>query len=45
MIGLAPVVLWGVVLALLAALLPAEWYWAVQLIQLINLSARRATCM
>ena len=28
----------GRVLALLAALLPAEWYWAVQLIQLINLS-------
>ena len=37
-IGLAPVVLWGVVLAVLAALLPAEWYWPVQLIQLINLS-------
>ena len=37
-IALAPVVLWGVVLALLAALLPVEWYWTVQLIQLINLS-------
>lgn len=37
-IALAPVVLWGVVLALLAARLPAEWYWAVQLIQLMNLS-------
>ncbi len=37
-IGLASVVLWGVVLAVLAALLPAEWYWPVQLIQLINLS-------
>ena len=37
-IGLAPVVLWGVVLAVLAAILPAEWYWTVQMIQLINLS-------
>ena len=37
-IALAPVVLWGVVLAVLAALLPAECYWTVQLIQLINLS-------
>ena len=37
-IALAPVVLWGVVLAVMAALLPAECYWTVQLIQLINLS-------
>ena len=37
-IGLAPVVLWGVVLALLAVLLPAECYWTVQMIQLINIS-------
>lgn len=37
-IGLAPVVLWGVVLALMAVLLPVEWYWPVQLIQIINLS-------
>ena len=37
-IALAPVVLWGVVLALLAALLPVEWYWTVQLIQLMNIS-------
>ena len=37
-IALAPVVLWGVVLAVLAALLPAEWYWTVQIIQMINLS-------
>lgn len=37
-IALAPVVLWGVVLAVLAALLPAEWYWTLQLIQLINIS-------
>lgn len=37
-IALAPVVLWGVVLAILAAVLPAEWYWMTQATQLINLS-------
>ena len=37
-IGLAPVALWGVVLAVLAAVLPVRWYSIVQLIQLINLS-------
>lgn len=31
-------VLWGVVLAILAAVLPAEWYWSVQVVQLMNLS-------
>ena len=37
-IALAPVVLWGVVLAVLAAALPTEWYWPLQVIQLMNLS-------
>lgn len=37
-IALAPVVLWGVVLGVLAALLPAQWYWPVQIIQVMNLS-------
>ena len=37
-IALAPVVLWGVVLGVLAAVLPARWYWLVQVIQLMNLS-------
>lgn len=37
-IALAPVVLWGVVLAVLAALLPVGCYWTVQLIQLMNIS-------
>lgn len=37
-IALAPVVFWGAVLAVLAAILPADWYWMVQMIQLINLS-------
>lgn len=37
-IVLAPVVLWGVVLAALAAVLPVRWYWTTQAIQLMNLS-------
>ena len=37
-IVLAPVVLWGVVLAALAAVLPVRWYWMTQAIQLMNLS-------
>jgi len=37
-IALAPVVLWGVVLAVLAPLVPPAWFWVVYTIQLINLS-------
>lgn len=37
-IALAPVVLWGVMLGVLAAVLPVKWYWLVQVIQLMNLS-------
>lgn len=37
-IALAPVVLWGAVMAVLAVVLPVRWYWLVQMIQLINLS-------
>lgn len=37
-IALAPVVIWGVVLALLLVLLPREWFWLLYLIQIINLS-------
>lgn len=37
-IVLAPVVLWGAVLALLTALVPLPWFWVVYLIQLTNLS-------
>lgn len=37
-IALAPVLLWGAVLAVLAAALPTEWYWPLQVIQLMNLS-------
>ena len=37
-IALAPVVVWSVLLCLLCALLPAEWFWVVWLIQISNIS-------
>lgn len=37
-IALAPVVLWGVVLAVVNALVPVEWFWVVYLIQVYNIS-------
>ncbi|MBQ8751917.1 MAG: DUF3267 domain-containing protein [Clostridia bacterium] len=37
-IALAPVVVWGVVLAVVNALVSAEWFWVVYLIQIGNLS-------
>ena len=37
-IALAPVVLWGVVLAVLNVLVPVEWFWIVYLIQVNNIS-------
>lgn len=37
-IALAPVVLWGVVLGIVNAIVPAEWFWVVYFIQLCNLS-------
>ena len=37
-IALAPVVIWGLVLAVLAPLVPRSWFWVVYLIQVINLS-------
>jgi hypothetical protein len=38
LIALAPVVIWGVVLAVICPSLPAEWFWVVHLIQVVNLS-------
>ena len=38
LIALAPVVIWGVVLAVICPFLPAEWFWVVYLIQVVNLS-------
>ena len=37
-IALAPVVIWGLVLAVLAPVVPRSWFWVVYLIQIINLS-------
>ncbi len=37
-IALAPIVIWGLVLAALCFLLPRIWFWAVYFIQLMNLS-------
>ena len=37
-IALAPVVLWGVVLAVVNPFVPAEWFWVVYLIQISNIS-------
>lgn len=37
-IALAPVVLWGIVLAIITPLVPIEWFWVVYFIQIINIS-------
>ena len=37
-IALAPVIVWGAVLAVLCALLPPLWFWPVYLIQINNIS-------
>ncbi len=37
-IALAPVVLWGIVLAIVLLLVSVEWFWVVYLIQVVNLS-------
>lgn len=37
-IALAPVVIWGIVIALVNAVVPREWFWIVYLIQIINVS-------
>lgn len=37
-IALAPVVIWGIVLAVLCAAVPEHWFWPLYYIQLVNLS-------
>ena len=37
-IALAPIVLWGIVLAALNMLVPVEWFWVVYIIQIGNIS-------
>ena len=37
-IALAPVVLWGVVLAIVNFIVPVEWFWIVYVVQIVNIS-------
>ena len=37
-IALAPVVLWGIVLAVINPFVSVEWFWVIYLIQIVNLS-------
>lgn len=37
-IALAPVVVWGVILAVINAFVPLEWFWVVYFIQMSNIS-------
>ncbi len=37
-IALAPVVVWGLVLAVLCAVVPQSWFWVAYFIQIVNLS-------
>ena len=37
-IALAPIVFWGVVLAVINFIVPIEWFWVVYLVQIVNLS-------
>lgn len=38
LIALAPVVLWGTVLAIINPFVPTEWFWVVYFLQIMNLS-------
>ena len=37
-IALAPVILWGIVIAIINPFVPLEWFWVVYMLQIINLS-------
>lgn len=37
-IALAPVVFWGIVLAVVNLIVPIDWFWIIYLIQIVNLS-------
>ena len=37
-IALAPIVIWGVVLAIINIFVSSEWFWVVYFIQLLNVS-------
>ncbi len=38
LIALAPVVLWGIVLAVINLFVPTEWFWVVYTLQIMNIS-------
>lgn len=37
-IALAPIVVWGIIIAVINAIMPVKWFWTVYVIQLLNLS-------
>lgn len=37
-IALAPIVVWGIVLAVLNAVVPEQWFWVVYFVQIMNVS-------
>lgn len=37
-IALAPIVLWGIVLAVINAVVPLEWFWVIYIVQITNIS-------
>ncbi|MBP3700652.1 MAG: DUF3267 domain-containing protein [Lachnospiraceae bacterium] len=37
-IGLAPVVVWGIVIAIVNTFVSLEWFWVAYLIQIVNVS-------
>ena len=37
-IALAPIVLWGIIIAIINPFVPLEWFWVVYIIQILNLS-------
>lgn len=37
-IALAPVVLWGIVLAVINLFVPTSWFWVIYLLQIVNIS-------
>ena len=37
-IALAPIVFWGIVLAVINLMVPTEWFWVVYMIQIFNIS-------
>ena len=37
-IALAPVILWGAVIAVVNCVVPTEWFWVVYLLQIVNIS-------